>query len=164
MWIWNQVWSLSAEYAADCLHLFDSSIFCVVLCLFFTPPLCIHGNSCPLGQLLASVQTLNVLVDQWELGFNLTESLLVLWWVSTRDVHTGMTLDGGNDNMQQLCIFIHVSRSLCFLKWQLLTLILWYVEPCRYGTAWKHQSKWTSLGVDNISVVILWLWECWEAN
>ena len=35
-----------------------------------------------------------------------------------------MTLDGGNNNVQQLCI-LFMSVTLCVLKWQLPTLILW---------------------------------------
>ncbi len=60
--------------------------------------------------------------------------------ISMRDIHTCMTLDGGNGSVQQLCI-LFMSVTLCVLKCQLLTIISWYLETCRYFTAWKLLSE-----------------------
>jgi hypothetical protein len=60
MWIINQVLSLKVlSYYRLCM-LSGSCLLVSSMCLLACPlPLCIHGNSCPLGQLPASEQCLN---------------------------------------------------------------------------------------------------------
>ena len=60
MWIINQVLSLKVlSYYRLCM-LSSSCLLVSSMCLLACPlPLCIHGNSCPLGQLPASEQCLN---------------------------------------------------------------------------------------------------------
>ena len=60
MWIINQVLSLKVLSWYRLCMLSSSCILVSSMCLLACPlPLCIHGNSCPLGQLPASEQCLN---------------------------------------------------------------------------------------------------------
>ena len=63
MWIINQVTLLKVlSYYRSCM-VSGSCIFVSSVCLLSCPlPLCIHGNSCPLGQLPTIEQCLNRLV------------------------------------------------------------------------------------------------------
>ena len=63
-------------------------------------------------------------------GSNLIVSLFDLWWESSRDFYTFMT--------------VHWVLFVC-LTWQFWIIIFWSYEPCRYFTAEKIVERWTLL-------------------
>ncbi len=71
-----------------------------------------------------------VLCLPMRVGINMIVSLFDLWWESSRDFYTCMTV--------HWVLFV-------FLTWQFWIIIFWSYEPCRYFTAGKIVERWTLL-------------------